>query len=148
MASIPTEFLACFTRIKLAEMVAPTLSALQLLDVNEAYLRLEDSLRKLELISGLQEAIWTACRSRRPKLDDEKLTELVEKKAAKKKAYTPLPRTKREEGPMAAFTLLVDEAAGFTAGDAFDLLESEAGAKMLNRGFALIGDHLAKQLVG
>lgn len=47
---------------------------------------------------------------------------------------------------MAALTILMDEGAGLSSGEAFDLLESADGQRMLEAGFAAIGRHLAKQV--
>lgn len=147
MSKVPTRFAALFTKAKLAEILSRTYAEAKLLDTNEGYTRLEDALTNLQLISGLQAAIYRAARDSRPKLDDDALADLIGKKLGKRKVFSALNPTRSSSGPLAAVTILIDKSAGFSSGEAYDLLESPEGAVMLEKGFDALGAHIVKLLL-
>ena len=147
MSRVPTSFAALTTRVRLAEMLAPTYAALRNVDVNEAYGRLEESFGRLQLIEGVQLGFWRAL-TEDDERDEAALVARVAKRMDKRQRYSAFKPKAKDEGPMAALTILMDEGAGLSSGDAFDLLESSEGQRMLEAGFDVIGRHLAKQVGG
>lgn len=147
MTLLRTRFLALLTRAQLTEMLAPTYAKLKNIDPNEAYTRLESSLRQLELIEGLQQATWDALAKAKPDLDDQGRVDLVAKKLSKTRRYKPVTVKSADEGAFIALSVLIDRGAGVGSGEALDLLETPGGQKLLARGFGLIGAHLAKELL-
>ncbi|MEQ8274111.1 MAG: hypothetical protein RMA76_06010 [Deltaproteobacteria bacterium] len=147
MSRPPAAFFAQTSRAQLVEMVTPTYAKAKNLDLNEAYYRLEDALKDLQLIEGLQYAIWDALVADHPDEDETQIVERVRKKTAKKKRFKSASWRAKDEGAMVAFSILVDRGAGRSSGEALDLLETDAGQQLLARGFEIVGAHLAKELV-
>jgi hypothetical protein len=145
MSRVPTSFAALTTRIRLAEMLAPTYAGLRNVDLNEAYGRLEEAFALLRLIEGVQLGFWRALTDDSDQ-DDASVVERVGKRMYKRQRYAAFKPKKKDEGPIAALTILMDEGAGLSSGEAFDLLETEEGQRMLELGFRVIGAHLAKQV--
>lgn len=146
MTAVPRRFLAQLTRHQLAEMLAPSYAELRNIDVNEAHLRLEPALRSLRLIEGLQRGTWRGLEELKPNLGEDAILELVTKKLAKNKRFQPIKRKAAEEGPIAALTVLIENGAGISSGEAFSLLDSPQAEVLLEKGFLIIGRHLAREL--
>lgn len=145
MSRVPISFAALTTRVRLAEMLAPTYAAARNIDLNEAYTRLEEAFGLLQLIEGVQRGFWRAlCEDER--LSEAEIVDRVGKRMAKRQRYSAFKPTRKDEGPMAALTILMDEGAGVSSGEAYELLESEEGQRMLESGFVALGRHLAKQV--
>ncbi len=138
--------IAVLTRLQLTEMLAPTYALAKNLDPNEAAVRLEDALRNLRLIEGLQRGTFEGLRLAKPHLDDDAIMEVVLKKLSKTKRWQPLKPKAKDDAAVAAVTLLIDAGAGVATADAWGMIESEDGAKFLERGFLVVGAHLAKEL--
>lgn len=146
MSRVPTAFAALTTRVRLAEMLAPTYAQLRNVDVNEAYARLEEAFGQLRLIEGVRRGFWLALTEDEVGVEESKLVERLGRRMDKRQRYAAFKPSRRDEGPMAALTILMDEGAGLASGEAFDLLGSEDGQRMLESGFRVIGRHLAKQV--
>lgn len=147
MTLLRTRFLALLTRSQLTEMMAPTYAKLKNIDPNEAYTRLEGSLRQLPLIEGLQKATWDALADTKEDLNEEALVELVAKKLGKPRRFKPATVKTADEGAWIALSVLMDQGAGVGNGEAMDLLDTPGGQKLLKSGFGLAGRHLAKELL-
>ncbi len=147
MSRPPREFFALTSRAQLVEMVTPTYAKAKNLDPNDAYYALEDALRDLELIEGLQYATWDALVADHEDEDEAAIVERVRKKLKKKKRYKPAAWRSKDEGAIIALGVLIDRGAGRSSGEALDLLETDAGQELLRRGFEIVGAHLAKELV-
>jgi hypothetical protein len=147
MSAAPRRFLALLTRGQLAEMLAPTYAALRNVDTNEAHARLEPALRDLRLIEGLQRETWRALRTAKTKLEEEELLDLVAKKLGKARRFKAAKAKGAGEGALAAVIVLVDTGAGVSSGEAFALLDTREGEALLERGLAILGDHLAAELL-
>lgn len=145
--SPPVRFLALVTRKQLTEMLAPTYAKARNVDPNEAYERLESALTDMELLQGVQIGIWNALIAKKPKLDAAGLIELAGDKLNKRKQWKPMASTRTSEGPLAALTVLIDRGSGFGTGEAIGLLDTPDGARILKRGFELIGAHLAAEIL-
>lgn len=128
-------------------MVTPTYAKAKNLDLNDAYVRLEDALRDLELIEGLQYTTWDALVANHEDETETQIVERVRKKLGKKKRYKAAAWRSKDDGAMVALAILIDRGAGRSSGEALDLLETDAGQKLLEQGFVLMGAHLAKELV-
>jgi hypothetical protein len=147
MAKLPVRFLGLVTRSVLAEMLSQTYAAAKNIDPNEAYTRLDVALKDLKLIEGVQNAIWAAAVAAKPKLDDSALVDLLAKRLDKAKRFKAFKPKRAESGPLAAWTVLVDAGAGYSSGEARDLLYTDEGEKLLAAGFKLIGAHLASEML-
>lgn len=147
MTAVPRRLIAVLTRLQLAEMLSPTYALAKNVDLNEAAVRLEDALRNLRLIEGLQRGTFAGLRAAKSHLDDDAIVEVVIKKLGKKqKRWQPLKPKAKDDAAMAAVTLLVDAGAGVATADAWGMIESEDGAVFLERGFHVVGAHLAHEL--
>lgn len=147
MSRPPAAFFAQTSRAQLVDLVTPTYAKVKNIDPNDAYRYLEDALKDLELIEGLQYATWDALVADHPDEDETEIVERVRKKMTRKKKFKSAPWRAKDEGAMTAFGILVDRGAGHASGEALDLLETDAGQQLLARGFAIVGAHLAKELV-
>jgi hypothetical protein len=147
MPAFPTRFLGLVTRSVMAEMLAHTYAEARNIDPNEAYTRLDTALRDLKLIEGVQHAIWNALRALKPDLDDPALVEHVAKRLEKPRRYRAYKPKRADQGALTALTVLVDMGASVSSGEAADLLQSTEGQRLLQRGFALIGEHLAREML-
>jgi hypothetical protein len=147
MAQLPTRFLGIVTRTQLAEMLAQTYAAARNIDPNEAYTRLDVALKTLRLIEGVQQSTWSALRAKKPDLDPSALVELVAKKLEKPRRFKALKPKRADEGGLAALTVLIDVGASVSSGEAWDLLETAEGEKLLHAGFRAIGEHLAAEML-
>jgi hypothetical protein len=146
VTALPTRFLGIVTRTQLAEMLAQTYATAKNIDPNEAYTRLDASLKQLRLIEGIQRGIWSALEAKKPNLSPQELVELVAKKLDKKK-FKALKPKRAEEGPLAALTILIDMGAQVSSGEAMDLLDRAEGEKLLREGFRIIGAHIASEML-
>jgi hypothetical protein len=146
MSQVTTRYLALVTRAQLTEMIAPTYAKLKNIDPNEAYTRLENSLRELELIEGVQRATWRAL-VEESELGDVQIVEKIAKKLMKPRKWKAATVKSADEGAYIALSVLMDRGAGVGSGEALDLLETPGGKKLLQSGFNLIGRHLAKELL-
>jgi hypothetical protein len=146
MTRTPQRFLSLLTKNQLAEMLAPTYAALSTVDANEAYTLLEPALKDVDLIASVQNAIWSALEREKPGTP-EALLDLVAKKLAKPRKFKAPKVTGKDEGAWIAFGLYLRLYAGVASGEAADLLETDAGQKLLDQGFSLLGTHLAKELI-
>jgi hypothetical protein len=144
---LPLRFLGLVTRSVLVEMLVSTYAAAKDVDPNDAYGRLDVALRELRLIEGLQQGIWHAAIEQKPNLDDSPLVDMLSKRLSKAKRFKPYKPKRADAGAFAAFMVLVDSAAGYSSGDAKDLLQSEQGEKLLQSGFKLVGAHLASEML-
>jgi hypothetical protein len=134
------------TKGQLAEMLAPTYALLANVDPNEAYGALEPALKDIDLISAIQGSIWNALEKEKPGSADD-LLDLVSKKLSKSKKFKAAKTTGKDEGAWIAMGLYLKLYAGVASGEAADLLETDEGQKLLERGFDLLGAHLAKELL-
>lgn len=147
MTAVPRRLIAVLTRIQLQEMLTATYALARNVDPLEAAQRLDEALRHLRLIEGLQRGTFAGLRAAKPNLDDDALMELVLKKLGKKaKRWQPLKPKAADDAAVAAVILLVDAGAGMASADAWGMMESAEGARFLERGFAVIGAHLAREL--
>jgi hypothetical protein len=147
MAKLPVRFQGLVTRSVLAEMLSQTYAAAKNIDPNEAYGRLDEALKDLKLIEGLQQAIWAAAVGTKPKLGDSELVDLLAKRLDKAKRFKAFKPKRTESGPIAAWTVLVDAGSGYSSGEARDLLYTDEGEKLLATGFKLLGAHLAAEML-
>lgn len=146
MSRPPSAFLAQLSRAQLVEMMTPSYAKAKNLDPNDAYRRLENALRDLELIEGLQYATWHALEDQLEDEAPEAIVERVRKKMVKKKRFKAATWKTTDEGAWTALGILIDRGAGVASGEALDLLETDAGQKLLDDGLAQAGRHLAKEL--
>jgi hypothetical protein len=146
MSRTPQRFLSLMTKNQLAEMLAPTYALVANIDPNEAYTSLEPALKDVDLISALQGSIWTALEREKPGTP-EAILDLVSKKLGKSRKFKAAKLTGKDEGAWVAMGLYLKLYAGVASGEAADLLETDAGQKLLERGFDLLGTHLAKELL-
>ncbi len=146
MSRPPQRFFSLLTKNQLAEMLAPTYAALASIDPNEAYTRLEPALKDIELIGAVQVAIWNALGKVRVEPSDA-LLDLVAKKLSKPRKFRAPSIGGKDEGPWTAMGIYFGLYAGVASGEAADLLETDEGQKLLDRGFDLLGAHLAKELL-
>jgi hypothetical protein len=144
---LPVRFLGMMTKSVLAEMLAHTYATAKNIDPNEAYERLDVALKDLKVIEGIQQATWASVRAKKPSLDEAGILELLAKRLEKLKRFKAFKPKRAESGPLAAFTVLVDMSAGYSSGEARDLLYTEDGEKLLAAGFKLIGEHLAGEML-
>jgi hypothetical protein len=135
------------TKNQLAEMVAPTYAVLANVDPNEAYSSLEPALKDIELITAIQGSIWGALEKEKSGAAPEELLDLVAKKLSKSRKFKAAKTTGKDEGAWIAMGLYLRLYAGVASGEAADLLETDQGQKLLDRGFDLLGTHLAKELI-
>jgi hypothetical protein len=147
MAQLPLRFLGLVTRSVLAEMMASTYAESRNVEPNEAYERLDIGLKEVKLISGIQREIWAAAIALKPRLGDSELVDQMAKKVNKAKRFQPLKPKRAQSGSLAAVMVLIDMGAGFSTGEARDLLLSEEGEKLLSAGYKLIGAHLAAEML-
>jgi len=147
MTQVPRRLIAMMNRHLLVEMMASSYALARNIDPNEAADRLDEAMRQIKLADGLQRGAWMGLMRLKPDLDEAALMERVQKKLSKNKRWQPIKAAAREDGAFAAVILLIDVGAGVAAGEAWDMLESSEGAKFLEKGFALIGAHLAKELL-
>lgn len=143
----PRRFLSILTKGLAAEMLAPTYAELRDVDLNEAAERCDAASRHLPLLEGLQRETWTALAAARANLDDERLLDKVSDKLAKNKRWQPIKKKRSDEGPLYAVVVQIDSAAGVSSGEAYSLLESPEGHRLLERGIAVLGAHFAKELL-
>ena len=146
MSRPPQRFLSLLTKNQLAEMLAPTYAELSSIDPNEAYTSLEPALKDLELIEGVQTAIWNAL-VREKAEPSEVILDLVAKKLSKPRKFKAAKITGKNEGEWIAVGLYFSLFVGVASGEAADLLETDRGQQLLDRGFELLGTHLAKELL-
>lgn len=147
MASYRAEYLGLVTRTRLAQMLTNTYAKLKNVDPDESYARLEDSLRDLRLIEGLQDAIWRALQAKRPNLTPEQLVARASKTLGRRKVFKPLRIRAADEGPWAALTVLIEFNAGFATGEAVGLLDTPDGEVLLQTGFDVCGRLLAQEML-
>jgi hypothetical protein len=148
MAQLPTRFLGLVTRTVLVEMIVQTYAEAKNIDPNEAYTRLDTALKSdVKLIGGLQQAIWSGLRAKKPALADVDLVEHVAKRLEKPKRFKALKPKRAESGALAAVTIAMDAGAGFAGGEARDLLYSPEGEKLYAAGIKLLGDHVAAEML-
>lgn len=147
MSRPPQRFLAQMTKNQLAEMMAPTYAAISQVDPNEAYTRLEPSLKDLELIEAVQSTLWRAITAAKPDATQEQILDLITKKQSKSRKFRPAKVTGKDEGAWVALGLYLDLYAGVASGEAADLLDTDQGQKLLDRGLDLLGEHLAKEVL-
>jgi hypothetical protein len=147
VTAVPRRLIAVLTRNLLAEMLAPTYALARNVDPNEAAGRLDDALRQLRLIEGLQRGAFEGLRDAKPHLDDEGLLDVVHKKLARAKRWQPLRPKAKDDAAVAAVVLLIDAGAGVATADAWGMIESPEGHRFLEHGFRVVGAHLAKELV-
>ena len=69
------------------------------------------------------------------------------KKLSKPRKFKAAKVTGKDEGAWIAFGLFLRLHAGVASGEAADLLETDRGQQLLDQGFALLGTHLAKELL-
>ncbi|MFO0728786.1 MAG: hypothetical protein U1E65_33720 [Myxococcota bacterium] len=143
----PRRFLALLTRGLLTEMLAPSYAHARNVDLNEAAGRLDDALRDVRLLGGLQDGTWRALVAAKPAMGDDELLELVLRKLQKRRRFKPIRPKGPDEGRAAAVLVLADVAAQMATGDALSMLESEEGAKYLAAGFDVFGRHLAAEIL-
>ncbi|MCK6550559.1 hypothetical protein L6R52_32275 [Myxococcota bacterium] len=144
---LPVRFLGLVTKNTLSEMLAQTYAEAKNVDPNEAYQRLEVALKSdLRLIEGLQSATWRALVQKKPSLDDKALTEHVAKRLEKARRFQALKPKRADQGPLAALMVLIDQACGYSTGEAASLLYSPQGEQLLAKGFELAGNHLAHEM--
>ncbi len=134
------------TKNQLAEMLAPTYAVLSSIDPNEAFTRLEPALKDLDLISSVQNSVWTALEKAKAEPADA-LLDLVAKKLTKPRKFKAAIIPGKDEGAWIALGLYLSLFAGVASGEAADLLETDRGQQLLDRGFELLGLHLAKELI-
>src|SRR5688572_1631652 len=146
MSRTPQRFLSQMTKGQLAEMIAPTYAVLATVDPNEAYSSLEPALKDVDLISALQRAIWSALEREKPG-SPEAILDLISTNLTKQRKLRAAKVTGKDEGAWIAMGLYRRLYAGAASGEAADLLESDEGQKLLERGFDLLGAHLAKELL-
>lgn len=147
MAAYPTSYLALVTRTQLARMLTETYARLRNIDPDESYARLEDALRDLTLIGGLQDAIWVAMCEERPETEPLKLIERAHKKLPQRKVFKAIPVRRKDEGAWTALSVLIDMNAGVATGEAVGLLDSPGGQDLLQVGFDLAGAHIAAEIL-
>ncbi len=129
-------------------MLAPTYASAKNIDPNEAYGRLEAALKNsLGLIEGVQNETWRSVLEAKPNLESDALLDLCSTKMSRRKAYKALKPQRKDEGAFAALTIMMDYGAGVSSGEALDLLESPEGQQMLQRGYKLLGKHLAQEIL-
>ncbi|MBI4821642.1 MAG: hypothetical protein HY791_35600 [Deltaproteobacteria bacterium] len=141
----PLGFRALFTRQRLAEIVAPTYASMRFVDVNEAYGRMEEALQNSELCDRIAKATWLAYRGAHEELSDDKVLERARKRVFRKKRFVA-PKRSGEEGAWAAVLVRIDIGAGLAGGEGFELLATEEGRALEERGLAKLGEHIAKQI--
>lgn len=142
-------FLSLVTRTALPEMLAPTYAKVKNLDPNEAYARLELALADLRLLDNIQLAIWQSLEAERAGMDEPAMVAHLEKRLSRKKSkrFKPLTWRAKDEGALVALTVAFDRGAGVASGEAVDLLLSPGGQTLFDAGIALVGRHLAKELL-
>ncbi|MBI2378336.1 MAG: hypothetical protein HYV07_30330 [Deltaproteobacteria bacterium] len=143
---MPIGFRSLFTRERFAEMLAPAYASMRLVDVNEAYGRMEDAVQSTELCDRIARATFLAYRAAHEELSDEKLLERARKRLLKKKRFGPPKVSRADEGAWAAVLVRLDVGAGMSGGEGFELLATEEGRSLEERGLARLGAHLAKQI--
>lgn len=147
MSRPPQRFLAQMTKNQLTEMMAQTYAAVSKVDPNEAYTRLESSLKDLELIEAIQGVLWDAITESKPDASQEQILDLITKKQSKPRKFRAPKIAGKDEGAWVALGLYLDLYAGVASGEAADLLETDQGQKLLERGLDLLGAHLAKEVL-
>jgi hypothetical protein len=144
----PQRFLSMLTKNQLAEMIAPTYALLATVDPNEAYTSLEPALKDVDLISSLQGAVWNALQKEKGGgAPSDAILDAVSKKLSKPRKFRAAKVTGKDEGAWIAMGLYLRLYAGTASGEAADLLETDQGQKLLDKGFELLGTHLAKELL-
>ena len=143
MTDVKTLYLALLTRTRLAQMLTETYAKARNVDPDESYARLDEALKSLRLISGLQNATWVAMQDIRPDLPPDKLVARAETALARRKNFKAFRIRRNEEGSFAAVTILIELGAGVSTGEALGLLESDEGEALLQAGFQVLGRHLA-----
>lgn len=128
-------------------MLAPTYALQKDIDPNEAHGRLATALGRLELIEGVQQAIWSALKEKKPDLESAALVEHVQKKLDKPRRFKGLKPKRTEQGPMAALSVLIDVGASVSSGEAMGLLGTPEGERLLQEGFRVVGRHLADEML-
>jgi hypothetical protein len=128
-------------------MLAHTYAQARNIDPNEAYTRLDVALKNLRLIEGVQQAIWNALREKKQDLEPNAVVDLVAKKLEKPRRFKAFKPKRADEGGLAALTILIDVGASVSSGEAWDLLETAEGEKLLRAGFKGIGEHLATEML-
>ena len=147
MTAFPTSYLGIASRTRLAAMLAPTYGEARNIHPNEAYERLEASLRYLDLIEALQNGIWRALCELRPSSSPEDLVKRAEGRLAKRRLFKPALTKRADVGAWAALTVRIDLGAGVGSGEAYGLLDTPDGARLLSQGIELISTHLAKEIL-
>jgi hypothetical protein len=147
MSAYPTEYLGLITKTQLARMLSETYALARNIELDEAYQRLETSLRQLKLIEGLQSGIWRGMHNIKPESDSHKLVERAAKRLQRRKNFKAIRIRNQQEGAWAAMTVLIDMHAGFSTGEAIGLLDTAEGEALLQKGFEFIGHEIAKTLV-
>jgi hypothetical protein len=143
VSAVPPRFVGTVTRHALAEMLAHTHAAQQNIDPNAAYLELETALADVRLIGGIQLAMYQAMLAARPKLDANALVELVGKKTDKRRSFRALKVARADQSALAALSIAIGSKSGTISGEAWDLLETAEGQKLLDRGLRVAGEGLA-----
>jgi hypothetical protein len=142
----PARFFALLTKNQLAEMIAPVYAKLSTIDPNEAYERLESSLKSVDLIEAVQIATWDALLGAKDG-PPEQILDAVAKKLSKAKRFKPAVPARKDEGAWTALRSRLDLASGVATGEARDLLDTDQGRLLVDRGLELLGAHLAKELL-
>ena len=147
MTDVKTLYLALLTRNRLAQLLTETYAKARNVDPNEAYARLDEALKGLRLIRGLQNATWIAMQDIRPDLPPDKLVARAESALSRRKNFKAFRIRRNEEGAFAAVTILIELGAGVSTGEALGLLETDEGEALLHSGFQVIGRHLASVMI-
>src|SRR5262249_21676370 len=144
---IPVRFLGLVPKPIMAEMLAHTYAESKNVDPNEAYERLDVALKDLKLIEGLQRATWASLLAKKPQLAEKELVEHVAKRLEKARRFKAFKPKRAESGALAAVMVLIDTGSGYATGEARELLHTPEGEKLLATGFALLGAHLAAEML-
>jgi hypothetical protein len=144
---VPRRFVAVLTRNLLAELVAPTYAAEKQVELNDAAEALIEGLRAPRVIEPLQRGTWAALVEAKPKLDDDAILELVERRLAKSRRFKAMTPKRTERPGLAAVILSIDEAAGLATQASAAILEAPEGQRFLTAGYLDLGRHRAAELL-
>ena len=134
-------------RERLTEMLAPTAAKLRNLRLDDAYHRVFEALRDPGFLVELQTSIWEGLEAERPDETETARLDRVEKRGQRPRRYKAATIRSSDEGAWTAFSIWLDQSANMASGEAVDLLATDEGQRILRRGQALIGRHLARELL-
>ncbi|MBK8010037.1 MAG: hypothetical protein IPK13_01700 [Deltaproteobacteria bacterium] len=134
-------------RERLTEMLTPTAAKLRNLRLDDAYHRVSEALRNPRFLADLQTSIWEGLEAERPDEPEATRLDRVEKRGQRPRRYKAATVRPSDEGAWTAFSIWLDQSANIASGEAVDLLATDDGQRILRRGLALIGRHLANELL-